>query len=122
MTPLELLEATKVEVDKRWDHGNNLFYDEGAACLLGCVGFALWGEEFAGDPEENWYERQEAAYDALRREHVVREALAALASHSFWPEGRDNLEKVYRHNDSRLHCKADANDFIDLAITDLKTP
>lgn len=118
MNVIELLEATKVEVDKRWERHVGLWdssvpAEESAACLLGCIGFARWGN--------NWpYDFQDSGYGRLRKDDVTAPVIEALAKGARVSE-MGALEKVYRQNDTHFISKWDAKDFVELALADLKS-
>jgi hypothetical protein len=115
MSVIELLEATKVQADQRWGPQATLWGDE--CCILGCLGYARWGEEFiTGDYEDEGYRN-------LKGDPDTAAAVEALAknSHIAAVEGiGPPLEMVYRQNDTHLRSKQDVKDFIDEAIADLK--
>lgn len=123
MTPRELLEATKAEVDKRWVDRASLWdtiFVEGS-CILGCLGFARWGEGFRTDSQND-------GYRALECDATTAEAIAALAAHVSNSVARefsfgdgDGTKYVYRQNDKHFGIKQDVKDFIDLALADFKS-
>lgn len=110
MNVIELLEATKVEVDNRWARGCMMY--DGGSCILGCLGFAAFGGNFAEGLEET-------AYTRLREDPLAVQAIDVLGEHSTWPVS-DPLERVWRHNDTRFTTKQDVKDYIDLALADLR--
>lgn len=118
MTPAELLERTKREVEKRWGLGYTLWHRwDDKSCILGCLGFAYFGKDFRAE----W---QDEAYDALRSDPVTAAAISALAANvdgtRVIAHGDDDLELVYRQNDSQFGTPQDAINFIDQALADLQ--
>ena len=118
MTPAELLEATKVEVDKRWKQGPGLWGNWGdGSCILGCLGFARFGEDFK-QPTQN------EGYDLLDSSPLVTQAISILARQvnpdEVAADPDDDMTLVYRQNDAWFGSKEDVHDFIDQALADLK--
>lgn len=116
MTVVELLEATKHEVDKRWEYHSSLWASDGeGCCILGCLGFARW-EDFRERHE--WHDN---AYHALSSDPVTGVAIGILAGlvEKDYSLSRTDMAKVYSQNDHRFKNKADAKDFIDLALRGL---
>jgi hypothetical protein len=96
MTPLELLEASKNEVDERGERIPRLWNQEGDACHLGCVGFARWGQRFAQHTEGEAYADLESDPVAL----VAVEAIADAIDHGAWSDF-NSVERVWRYNESQ---------------------
>lgn len=118
MNVIELLEATKVEVDERWARGYQLWDTTGetdCACVLGCLGFAAFGEDFSATGEH-----EDPGYGLLRNDEGTSAAIEVLAKHARRYSG-DPIQTVYRENDSRIYSKQQAKAFVDRAIADLKS-
>lgn len=117
MTVVELLEATKAEVDRRWERRSLLWNcgSEEGCCILGCLGFARW------DDFRERHQRQDTAYTALQSDPVTSVAIGILAGlvEEDYSLSHTDMAKVYSQNDYLLKNKTDVKDFIDLALRGL---